>query len=228
MRGLLELVFPVNCAGCDTPGVSLCSACDQKVHRIATSSACRACGAPSAGGVCAECSGRTFAFVEARCAALLEPPVSRAIVLLKDGCERRYAEPLAGLLADTSEGWLGTGDVLVPVPASPAAVRRRGFDHALDLARALSARTRAPVVRALSATSGADQRVLTREERFANRADAFHLRPGCRVPGSIVLLDDVFTTGATLDAAARVLLAAGVPRVRAMAVARSCSPPRGV
>lgn len=222
MGALLDLIFPVNCAGCDGPGTALCPACEQRVSRIDPHAACPHCGAPAVGG-CAECAGRSFAFAEARCAALLAPPVSRAVVLLKDGCERRYAEPLADLLAATARGWLAPGDVLVPVPASPAAVRRRGFDHALDLARALSARNGAPVVRALASRSGADQRALGREERFANRREAFRLVEGTRLPPSAVLIDDVFTTGATLDAAARVLLTAGMAEVRALAVARSCS-----
>lgn len=222
MRALLDLVFPVNCAGCDRPGVPLCDLCLSRVPHIDPATACPACGAPNV-GPCRECGGRRFAFTEARCAALLEPPVSRAVVLLKDACERRYAVPLADLLAGAAAGWLAEGDVLVPVPASPAAVRRRGFDHALDIARALSARTHVPVMRALAARAGADQRALGREQRFENRLHAFTLAAVRELPSRVVLLDDVLTTGATLDAAARVLLAAGVEQVRALAVARSCS-----
>lgn len=226
MHGLLELVFPPNCAGCDRPGTLLCDACAHKAHLIDPSDACPRCGAPHGNHRCPECAGRDLAFASARCAALLEPPVSRAIVLLKDGCERRFAHVLAGLLAGSAEGWLRAGDVLVPVPASPAAVRRRGFDHASDIARALARTTDLPVARPLIARATADQRVLGREQRFANRLQAFSLAPGARPPDRAVLIDDVFTTGATLDAAARVLLEAGATEVRALAVARSCSSPR--
>jgi predicted amidophosphoribosyltransferase len=170
--------------------------------------------------MCAECRGARFTFSGARCAATLEPPVSRAVVLLKDGGERRYAGVVAELLAGCSAGWLDASDVLVPVPASPSAVRRRGFDHAADIARELGRNVGLPVERPLRATRGADQRALGRSDRFANRRDAFEVDGGCGLRQA-VLVDDVFTTGATFDAAARALAEAGVTRVRALAVARS-------
>lgn len=139
----------------------------------------------------------------------------------KDGGERRYASVLAELIAAASEGWLAPDDVLVPAPASPAAVRRRGFDHADDITRALGALTGHPTARLLDAARTADQRALTRDERFANRMGAFRVRAGVSVPEHVVLVDDVFTTGATFDAASRVLLGARVGGVRVLAVARA-------
>ena len=236
MRALLDLIYPPRCAGCDLPGTLLCERCTAEIARIDPASACPSCGAPAGvpGGVaagasagvarCAECAGRAFAFTAARCAALLAPPVSRAVVVLKDGGERRYAGVLAALLAETAaDGWLSPDDILVPVPASPAAVRRRGFDHVLDVTRALGAETGNRVVKALAANPVADQRTLGRQGRFANRADAFR-RARLEVPcGRLVLIDDVFTTGATFDAAARTLVGAAAADLRALAVARSCT-----
>lgn len=229
LEGLLDLIFPPKCAGCDLQGLLLCDRCAQAVARIDQASACRRCGAPPdvSATTCAECAGRRFAFSAARCASLLAPPVSRAVVLLKDGGERRYAPVLASLLAETAGAWLDPDDVLVPVPASPAAVRRRGFDHAADIARSLGGLTGCEVRGLLLATGGADQRALTREERFANRAGAFRmaepsgLAPAQASPARVVLVDDVFTTGATMDAAARTLRASGASDVRALAVARA-------
>lgn len=221
---MLDLVFPPRCAGCDRPGTLLCDACRAALPLIDPRTACSRCGAPPRvdSVSCAECHGRAFAFSAARCAARLEPPASRAVVALKDGGERRYADVLAELLAGCVDGWLAPDDILVPAPASPAAVRRRGFDHADDITRALAALTGNPTGRLLRATSSADQRALGRDERFANRVGAFRVRPGERVPERVVLVDDVFTTGATFDAAARVLREAGVVEVRVLAVARAC------
>jgi predicted amidophosphoribosyltransferase len=209
--------------------VLLCDDCRAALPLIDPGTSCVRCGAPPTPGrlECAECRGRTFAFSAARCAARLEPPASRAVVALKDGGERRYAGVLAGWLAAASEGWLIPGDVLVPAPASPVAVRRRGFDHADDITRALATLTGGPALRLLGATTTADQRELTREERFANRAGAFRgaeprgISARIGMPARVVLIDDVFTTGATFDAAARVLLEAGVGEVRVLAVARA-------
>mgnify|MGYP001038375104 CR=1 FL=1 len=237
---LLDLIFPPKCAGCDTQGALLCASCRDALPLIDPATACPRCGAPMAGvpgadplahGAwrhCAECHDRTFAFSAARCAARLEPPVSRAVVVLKDSGERRYARVLGELLANASAGWLAPDDVLVPAPASPDAIRRRGFDHAADIARVVGRLTGNEVCPLLRATPGADQRALSREERFSNRAQAFRLvEPRglggpLIVPARIVVIDDVFTTGATLDAAARVLRCAGVAEVRVLAVARAC------
>ena len=223
MRELLDLVFPPRCAGCDLPGTLLCERCRSELPLIEPAHACPRCGAPDGRVRCRECHDRAFAFSGARCAALLEPPVSRAVVVLKDGGERRYAMELAHLLAECSSGWLGAHDVLVPVAAAPGAVRRRGFDHAADIARALARLTDTPMERVLRSAPSADQRALGREARFVNRAASFRVRPGHSPPASTVLVDDVFTTGATFDAAARVLIAAGSTRVRVLAVARACT-----
>lgn len=224
MGAFADLIFPPKCAGCDLPGALLCHACAEAIARIDPASSCPRCGAPGGAVVCRECHGRAFAFEAARCAALLAHPVSRAVVLLKDGGERRYAPVLAGLLAGAAGGWLADDESIVPVPASPAAVRRRGFDHAADLARSLARITGVPVTRVLRSSASADQRALGRGDRFENRRGAFRLEQGVCVPERIVLVDDVFTTGATLDAAASVLRAAGAGSVRALAVARAVRP----
>lgn len=237
MRALLDFVFPPRCAGCDRPGVLLCSACRTVIAHIDPAAACPRCGAPAHSGpptvACPECRGRAFAFSAARCAALLAPPVSHAVVELKDGGERRYASLLAELLAVASDGWLEPSDVLVPAPASPAALRRRGFDHAADIARSLGRLRGNEVQLLLRASKGADQRALGREARFANRVATFQMAEprglvsGRMLPARVVLVDDVFTTGATFDAAARVLVKAGVGEVRALAVARAVERPLG-
>lgn len=223
MQAILDFIFPARCAGCDRPGSLLCGECRSRLPLIDQGAACPSCGAPT-DGCCRECASLSFAFSGARCACLLGPPASRAVVLLKDGCERRYAQPLAELLAEAVRGWLHRDDVLVWVPASPAAVRRRGFDHAADITRCLSRIVLQPSQPLLVARRTLDQRVLDRAARFANRAETFTVHRGAPMPRRVVLVDDVFTTGATLDAAASVLRRAGCAHVRAVTVARACRP----
>ena len=124
------------------------------------------------------------------------------------------------------QDWTQWADALVYVPASPEALLRRGFDHMERVAGIVARRTGMPLVHALVSCKGArDQRELGRGERLANRNGSFSLAADAvpeagALPQRIVLLDDVFTTGATLSAAAHVLLDGGAHEVRAVTCCR--------
>jgi len=221
-RGALaEVLSPVRCAGCDLPGGALCPSCGGAMPIIDADSACPRCGADGAGGRCEECRGRNFAFEAALCAGRLEQPLSRAITLFKDAGERRYGPLLGALLGGSCRRWRGWPDAIVAIPPTRTAVSRRGFDHTAAIAAAVGRELRVPVVLRLTVVPLRDQRALSRAERFANMEGAFRLLPGDALPPHILLVDDVFTTGATFDGAARVLLGAGVEAVRVAAVARA-------
>jgi predicted amidophosphoribosyltransferase len=223
LEGLLELLAPTRCAGCDLPGTLLCDACIAALPSIAGTEACPRCGAPDAARHCAECDGRDFAFELARCAGVFAHPLSRAVVLFKDSGERRLAPVLGGLAASAAGcDWIRWAEAVVGVPASSAAVLRRGFDHGALLADEVASRLGVPRLDTLTCESRGDQRRLGREARAANVAAAVCARPGAEVPSRILLVDDVLTTGATLDAAARALLVSGAESVRALTVARAC------
>jgi ComF family protein len=154
---------------------------------------------------------------------VLEHPLSRIVVLYKDSGERRYAAVLASLLADCASDELAWAEAIVPVPATRAALRRRGFDHVELIARLLGELSGAPVARCLQAAAPGDQRTLDRAGRFAHAHGAFSLLPDAVPPERALVLDDVMTTGATADAAAHLLLASGTAEVRLATVARACS-----
>ena len=134
-------------------------------------------------------------------------------------------------MRESGTAMLATADLAVPVPLHPRRERARGFNQADDLARQLGLPV-APLLRRVRDT--ASQIELPADARHQNVRDAFsfaripgsgsHLRQGyggqARIPAVIVLVDDVSTTGATLDACARVLKAAGVKEVRALTAAR--------
>lgn len=221
LQALAEIVSPVCCAGCGLPGSALCATCRADARLIAPGTACPRCGAAVEASACTECGGRDFAFSAAVCAGPLEPPLSRAITLYKDASERRYASLLGSLLLDACERWKGWPDVVCAVPPTRAARVRRGFDHTEVLAHAVAAGLRVPSALLLDAAGRPDQRQLGRDARFANMAEAFTVRRDAPVPGHVLVVDDVLTTGATLDGAARTLLAAGAIEVRVAAVARA-------
>lgn len=127
----------------------------------------------------------------------------------KERGRRDLAGPLAALLADVAAGLLAPNTVLVPVPSSPAAARRRGGDHVHRLARMAGRRLGAPVVPALHLMRAVrDSAGLGAGERHANLAGAMAARPA-RPPAVAVIVDDIVTSGATLTESVRALRCAG-------------------
>lgn len=136
--------------------------------------------------------------------------------------DRRHtiAPRLGALMRERGELLLRDADTVVPVPLHPRREYHRGFNQAEHLARCLGL----PVTPLLSRTRATRSQIdLPRDQRRQNVKGAFALSvPGSRlpVPGIVILVDDVSTTGSTLDACARVLKSAGVKEVRALTAAR--------
>jgi len=124
-------------------------------------------------------------------------------------------------MARSGSAVLAGADAAVPVPLHRSKKRQRGFNQAAEIARHLPIE----VIQALKRIRAtASQTDLPADERHANVHNAFAMRRGVSVKGSvIVLIDDVSTTGATVEACARVLLAAGAREVRALTAARVVS-----
>lgn len=178
-----------------------------------------------------------FPFAAARCALSFEDVAQKIVRTYKDGDELRLDATIASFICAAIRGrtktwglacstgiddWTAWANALVYVPASPEAVLRRGFDHMQRIAKICSERTGIPLESALRSRKGAlDQRDLSREERMANRRNSFALSSGdMHIPANVLLVDDVFTTGATLSAATEILLDGGAAEVRVVTLAR--------
>jgi ComF family protein len=216
---VLELLLPQRCVVCSRPGVQICEGCRLGLTRIVPP-LCERCGAPTAWPVarCAECSGRRLAFASARAAVAYDDAVRALVREWKERGLRR----LAGLAADLVSASLERpGDtVLVPVPADRDRSLKRGHEPAAQLARELGRRWELPVERLLRRTrGGARQRGLSHAARRANVRGAFvAARP---IQTRIVLIDDVYTTGSTANAAASALRKGGARRVDVVTFART-------
>lgn len=229
----LAFLYPEICQLCGDARATpvqgfVCGGCQGEVRWILPPH-CNRCGMPFPGDIsdpfeCSNCREQQFAFVRARSAVLARERVLDAIHLYKYK-RALFLEPfLAGLLVTKAlpqlqgEHW----DLLVPVPLHPAKRREREFNQAERLARRLSAATNIPVEKALRRVLPTQtQTRLSREERLRNVRGAFAARRGADVRGArIVVVDDVFTTGATTNACAETLLRAGAAEVCVWTVAR--------
>jgi ComF family protein len=144
---------------------------------------------------------------------------------LKYDRRRSISPRLGAVMRERGAALLQDADCVVPVPLYPLREYRRGFNQAHDLAVHLGP----PVVAMLKRVRHTHSQIdLPRHQRLDNVRDAFELVavPGLTRPRIVVLVDDVSTTGATLDACARVLKAAGVREVRALTAARVVTAPR--
>jgi ComF family protein len=163
-----------------------------------------------------------------RCAAIgaYEGSLRAIVHALKYDGRRSLAVPLGLLMRSHCESVLDTADLLVPVPLHRRRRRQRGFNQAEAIARGIGG---VPVRRLLRRTRATpSQTDLPAARRHANVRGAFRLARGTDVKGlRLVLVDDVCTTGATLESCARVLREAGAADVRAITAARVASkPPR--
>ena len=215
---MLDLLLPQRCLVCARPGKQVCEDCTAGLRRIAPP-LCERCGAPTVWPVrrCAECAGRRLAFGRARAAVEYEDPVPLIVAAWKERGLRRLADWAAELVAEALPAPGGAG--IVFVPGDPDRRLRRG--HAAErLAAELAERWSLPCEPLLRRTRGSvPQRGLRQTERRRNVAGAFLVR--ARVPTHLTLVDDVYTTGATVDAAASALRKGGARRVDVVTFART-------
>jgi ComF family protein len=230
----LGLVYPEVCQLCGearaTPTESfICSGCRAGVRWVEPPF-CERCGRPFEGDIttrfeCANCREMEWHFGSARSAVAARDPVLEVIHRYKYN-RALWFEPFLAELLIRAAGPVLEGqkpDMIVPVPLYPTKEREREFNQAERLADRLGAATQIPVNKRLlrRVRPTRTQTRLSRQERLANVRNAFALRDGQRLNGErIVLLDDVFTTGATTSACARVLAGAGAGEVCVWTVAR--------
>jgi len=161
--------------------------------------------------------------VHSLCAVSLDELSGRIIVLYKDNNERRLASVLAKMIVDAlPDEWAQWADILTWIPVDNKSYRRRGFDHAEAIARLVAEQCALPLHALLKKKPCKDQRRLNREDRINNIRESFSVAQLADGESSnVLLLDDVFTTGSTLEAATLKLMESGVEEVRVVCIARA-------
>ena len=230
-EAIAELVWSTRCIVCDAPGTVLCDSCRLRLPYIDRWLACPRCGSPHGATQCVSCNSYSLAEVGRsavpfdRCVSAIEHRgIARSIITgYKDAGERRLAREIARLTFNVMpRTWMRQGACISYVPADRVARRRRGFDHMAPIAREIARLAALPCVPLLYKQSTSDQRGLTRRERFANMTGAVRMDAdvGGRLPPRVILVDDVYTTGATLFAASDALRDAGVNELYCATFAR--------
>jgi len=219
----LDLVLPRSCVACGAAAELLCADCRARV-RILGPPRCECCGAPTAWPVlrCRECSGRTPAFVTARAAVAYAGPVPSLVRAWKERALRRVADLAVELVADALER--PAADVITYIPGDPGRQLTRAAHPAATLARGLGERWSLPSERLLRRTRRVPRQTgLPVTERRRNVRGVFDADSGTfgGTPARVVLVDDVYTTGATVSSAAGALLRAGAAEVRVITLART-------
>ena len=223
---LTDLLYPPRCGGCGRVGQWLCGECIGQIEPpLPAGWTCAACGAALDPGDWLCCPATPLAGILA--IGAFAGPLREAIHTLKYRRQRALAPALAELLVAglvlLPAPWGATRPAAVPVPLHPRRLRERGFSQSDLLAAPLAARLGYPRVAGLARVRATPSQVgLTGAARRANMAGAFAWRAtplACRP--QVLLIDDVYTTGATMTEAARALHAGGAGAVYGLALARS-------
>ena len=234
---VLDLVFPALCPVCRAPlgpgrRDPLCGACWDAIARIEPPY-CASCGVPFlafdspalAAARCSPCVAAPAAYDYARSAALYGGPLREALHAFKFSGKRALARPLADLVLEQCAGALPDGIVaVVPVPLSPDRERERGFNQARLLAERVARRlgTRLEPRWLARVRPTRPQSDLSAAERALNVRDAFRASPAA-ARRHVLVVDDILTTGTTVEECARALRSAGASRIGVLTVARVLS-----
>jgi ComF family protein len=224
-RVALDLLFPPECALCTAPGALICCSCLQALP-AAGGRRCARCWMPMGAGaasasVCRHCGDAPPAFTSLRAAFTMEGGARRLVHLLKYDALTSLAGPMAPAMAAAATAPV---DVVVPVPLHRGRQRARGYNQAALLARGIARAAGVPADASAARRTRATAplvKAMSREERRAIVRGAFAANPA-RVDGlRVLLVDDVATTGATLDACATALLHSGAREVHCLTWARA-------
>ncbi len=231
---MTDLLFPRRCPVCgdiiQPEGALICPSCILRLSPVKQPT-CKKCGKEIFAEhmeYCLDCARHRRSFDSGVALLNYNEAARRSMAAIKYKNRREYLDFYAEAIVHRYGKWMEhlKADALIPVPVHPARLRRRGFNQAAELAGRLEHLTGIPVVSDLLIRTRrtAPQKELSPAERLKNLQQAFAVASAYqdqnshKIPGCVILVDDIYTTGSTMEACARILKASGVLRVFCIAV----------
>ena len=225
---LLDWIFPPCCCNCNQIGYEICPQCFSEVLVLTNEKTCNVCGKViQSGSICPDCLHEHPSFNQMKAWAAYQGITQTIIKQIKYEGKIGLIPYLKQHLANTLREWKLQVDFLVPVPLGKKRKRNRGFNQSELIARPLSKSLKIPIKPdALTRIRETRTQVgLHTNERKLNIKDAFHADPSLCKDKSILLIDDIATTGATLNECAKTIKQAGANEVYCFTVARTMFDP---
>ncbi len=219
---MLEILYPGRCAICDEieeTGNGICPSCKNKVH-VVGEPACKKCGKPLVDEreeFCVDCGKKQHVYTQGKAVFVYEGGIRNSMYRFKYGNKREYAEFYANAAAEKYGVWLKKikAEVLIPVPMYSRKKRLRGYNQAEVFARALGRKTGILVkehfIKRVRNTT--PQKELNESQRHSNLKNAFKLTTDIVKYKKVVLVDDIYTTGSTMDEISKILKESGVENI---------------
>lgn len=230
----LENLWPTRCCVCDKPGHLLCKSCESKLPFIDQYSSCQKCGEPYGLTQCCGCTkehssthGRTSSIKQCRSAVILNADTGRITTIYKDAGEQRLSKVLAYFMSIICPNeWLKHKCFVTWIPSTKEAVLRRGFDHCKNVCNEFASMKSLNAVSIFDNPKSVDQRKLNRKQRIENMSNILKVKLNTvkkitNYFDSVIVIDDVYTTGSTLNAAANVLKKCGFKNIYCITFART-------
>ena len=221
-RGLVDMIYPMECAGCGETGKIICGKCSDRLPWLGDSR-CQVCSMPTAERLCLRCAETQRSFDGIRAPFRYEGPIRQSILAFKYGGIKAAAPQLGLMMAEYLSAVDLPGDVLAPVPMHGQRRRERGYNQADLLSREISRNTGLRHENGLlMRTRHVEPQAQTTEgiQRLVNVAGSVAVPAGLRLDGSaVILVDDVATTGSTMDVCAEALKGAGAESVWGLVLA---------
>ncbi len=220
LEKVIALLAPHRCYGCKSEGSLLCESCTENVVTNEDLH-CFSCERPtSEQAICSDCLKRSV-FNGLFVAGSYEGTLEKVLHAYKFNRARSAFWPLTDLLDTTLPYFDDAGTVIIGLPTVHAHIRQRGYDQVALMVRRLGSLRSFQVVRALNRAHNKRQLGANRKVRVEQARSAYQLRGGCDLKDkTVILVDDVMTTGASLEAAAKLLRQAGATKIYGLVVAQ--------